>query len=108
MYVPGIPRGYHEGYSKGKTLPKNPNQYNHDLLKNSASLDNQAASKARRVFLTALAVSQRGATSTRTMIESKRRARGKQAGRPTPQAHPRDGNDRYKCQQNKKQETDKL
>lgn len=57
------------------------------------------------------------ATSTRTVIKSKRRARGKQvlahglpnAGREaTPQANLRDGNDRYKCQKNKEQETDKL
>lgn len=86
-------------------------------LKNSGSLNSQAAAETRTLFMTALGVSQMGATSTRTVIKRKRRARGKQvlasglpkAGREaTPQAHPRDGNDRYKCQKNEEQETDKL
>lgn len=72
-------------------------------LKNSGALGSLAAARTRRAFMTVLAARQRGATSTRTEIKSKRRARGKlaldsslpkQAGRPTPQARPRDGDDR--------------
>lgn len=86
-------------------------------LKNSGSLNSQAAAETHTLFMTALGDSQMGATFTRAVIKSKRRARGKQvlaSGLPnagkeaTPQAHPRDGNDRYKCQKNKEQETDKL
>lgn len=86
-------------------------------LKNSGSLNSQATAETHMLFMTALGVSQMGATSTRAVIKSKRRARGKQvlasglpkAGREaTSQAHPKDRNDRYKCQKNKEQETDKL
>lgn len=65
--------------------------------------------------MTALRVSQTAATPTRTARDSKRKASGmqvlasdglsKQMGDPTSQAHRRDGNDRYKCQENKVQET---
>lgn len=68
--------------------------------------------------MTAFGVSRPAATSLKTIIKSKKRARGKQVlasdalpkqeGRPTPQAYPRDRNDRYKCQENKEQETNKL
>lgn len=87
-------------------------------LKNSGSLDSPGSCQDMQHIYDSLGSQPASSHITRTVIKSKKRARGeqvlasdavpKQAGRPTPQAHPRFGNDRYKCQENKEQETYKL
>lgn len=84
-------------------------------LKNSGSLDSPGSCQDMPGIYDSLWSQPPSSHLTRTVIKSKKRARDKQMlasdappkqeGRPTPPAHPRDVNDRYKCQDNKEQET---